>query len=170
MPAMDVGQVLRRVDEDLARGHTFLAIQRLVTLVHGNAGDLSLRDRLAAVHLATGNWVEAGRWSYLSEVREERALHAFERAFPHPRARRDALRWSADDVPAVPAWVSGRLAELDREAERLAHRRSPPRIRGLTNGSRLKTGLWSASIVALVTANLALYALGLITWLRWVWQ
>ena len=93
-----------RVESDLALGHTFVAIQRLTTLVQANPKELELRAFLARVHLATGNWVEAGRWSYLEKDRDPKALAAFERAVPHPRARLSALHWMPEpgaDPPAV---------------------------------------------------------------------
>ncbi|MCW2754843.1 MAG: hypothetical protein JWQ32_2254, partial [Marmoricola sp.] len=86
-------RVLGRVEEDLERGHTHVAIQRLTTLVQTNPGDLDIRRHLGAVHYATGNWVEAGRWTYLEPVRRREVVEAFERAHPDPRSRLIALRW-----------------------------------------------------------------------------
>lgn len=33
-----------------------------------------------------------------------------------------------------------------------------------------RSRLWKAGVVVLVVANLAIYVLGLVTWLRWVWR
>src|SRR6187431_2304158 len=80
-------QTLERVDADLELGRTFVAIQRLATLVQQQPTNLDLRARLAAVHLQTGNLVEAGRWGYLCENRDAEAQKAFEKAFRQPAAR-----------------------------------------------------------------------------------
>jgi len=43
-------RVLARVEADLAQGHTYVAIQRLTTLVQSNPADLGARSRLGEVH------------------------------------------------------------------------------------------------------------------------
>src|SRR5688572_17568111 len=108
--------VLRRVDEDLARGHTFVAVQRLTTLAHSFPRDLHVRERLSAVHLSTGNLVEAGRWGYLSDSCDPRAVAAFERAVPNPVTRYQALRvrGSIENLPT--AIARERVAALERAA------------------------------------------------------
>lgn len=109
-------KTLERVDADLEKGHTFTAIQRLSTLVQQQPNNLELRARLAAVHLSTGNLVEAGRWAYLAEHRDPEAQKAFENAFRHPIARLNALRWRGGphDAPSVHARV--RLLRLIDDA------------------------------------------------------
>ena len=137
-------RVLARVERDLEQGHTFLAIQRLTTLVQQDPRDHELRRRLAAVHLQTGNWVEAGRWSYLEEIRDERAVRAFEKAFGDPRARLLALRWPDE-------FTSGSSAPI-----RDLSRSRRPRRRG-------------DLLFALFTvANLAVWAVGIVSLVRWL--
>lgn len=103
--------MLRRVDDDLAIGHTHLAVNRLTMAAKAAPRDLGLRTRLAALHRQTGNWAEAGRWGYFEESVDERSREAFEKAWRDPRARRKALRWdrSEDD----PALVRTRLDALE---------------------------------------------------------
>jgi hypothetical protein len=91
--AMGKADVLERVAIDLSRGHTAPAIQRLSSLVHRHPTDLDLRRRLAEVHRMVGNWVEAGRWSYLLADADPAETLAFERAYPSPIHRLAALRW-----------------------------------------------------------------------------
>lgn len=77
---MAKSDVLARVDSDLERGHTHLAIQRLSSLAAADPGDLDIRARLAAVHRATGNLAEAGRWGFLTEDATDAEIAAFERS------------------------------------------------------------------------------------------
>lgn len=90
---MGKADVLERVAVDLSRGHTAPAIQRLSSLIHLDPTDLDLRRRLADVHRMVGNWVEAGRWSYLFVDADPLETSAFERAYPSPLRRLHALRW-----------------------------------------------------------------------------
>jgi hypothetical protein len=76
--------VVRRVEADLRRGHTHLALQRLATLGATYPDDLTIRARRAEVYRRVGNWVEAGRWGFLTEDVTEAEIAAFERAHPHP--------------------------------------------------------------------------------------
>jgi hypothetical protein len=77
--------VLAKVDADLERGHTYLAAQRLNSLIAADPFDLDLRARLAAVHRSTGNAAEAGRWGYLTEDVTPAELRAFANAYRDPR-------------------------------------------------------------------------------------
>lgn len=92
---MGKSDLMDRVANDLARGHTYPAIQRMHSLIAAHPTDLDLRRRLAAIYRAVGNAVEAGRWSYLDDNGEPDELAAFERTFP-PHRRLEALRWPLD--------------------------------------------------------------------------
>jgi hypothetical protein len=110
--------VLARVKNDLALGHTYTAIQRLRTLVAVEPDDLELHRLLAMVYRQTGNLVEAGRWSFLTEDARPEELAAFERANPDPWLRLRLIPWSGDPatLPDAAAW--GRLWALRQAAER----------------------------------------------------
>src|SRR5687768_262797 len=95
---MAKSDLMDRVTTDLSRGHTYPAIQRMHSLVAAHPTDLDLRRRLAVIYRATGNAVEAGRWSYLDETAEPGELAAFEAVFP-PHRRLDAIRWPVG-IPA----------------------------------------------------------------------
>jgi hypothetical protein len=109
--------VLARVKQDLALGHTHTATQRLRTLVAIQPDDLELRNRLTAVYRQTGNLVEAGRWGFLTTQLSQAELVAFERANPDPWLRLRMLRWEGDES-VLPAEARKRLRELVVAAER----------------------------------------------------
>ncbi|QSB14803.1 hypothetical protein JQS43_25750 [Natronosporangium hydrolyticum] len=113
---MAKADVLARVKQDLALGHTYTATQRLRTLVAIQPEDLELRHLLTTVYRQTGNLVEAGRWAFLLDdvTDEERA--AFERANPDPWLRLRLLRWDSP-ISALPdAGARERLTALTEEA------------------------------------------------------
>jgi hypothetical protein len=163
---MEIERVLARVEDDLRAGHTFIAIQRLTTLVQGDPANLTLRRRLAHVHLAVGNWVEAGRWSYLDEDRDAHAVAAFERAFRHPAARLAALRWPSPPRAADPT-ARHVLTALTEEVVNLPRRQRHGTV--LTTDER-SSGDVAGSVagVAFVAVNLAIYVAGLVALVRWV--
>jgi hypothetical protein len=109
--------VLARVKQDLALGHTYMATQRLRTLIVIAPGDLELRHMLATVYRQTGNLAEAGRWGFLTSEVTPAELAAFARANPDPWLRRRMLRWSGDDS-VLPDEARARLSELVASARR----------------------------------------------------
>ncbi|WP_155388671.1 DUF6584 family protein [Catellatospora paridis] len=154
---MGKSDLMDRVTTDLSRGHTYPAIQRMHSLVAAHPTDLDLRRRLAAIYRATGNVVEAGRWSYLDEAAEPAELEAFEGRYPTHR-RLDALRWPIG-APAPTDLSRVRLAPL------LAAAASAPSSKPNTHrGSRL----WTAAAVAALVALSALVVVGARTALDWI--
>lgn len=115
---MGKSDVLVRVKNDLALGHTHTAIQRLRTLIAVDPDDLELHRLLAEVYRQTGNLVEAGRWAFLTDTARPEELAAFERANPDPWLRLRLIRWSGDPatLPNAAAW--SRLWALRQAAER----------------------------------------------------
>lgn len=109
--SMAKSNLMDRVANDLAKGHTHPAKQRLHSLIAAHPNDLDLRRQLADVYRKTGDLVEAGRWSYLEESSDPVEILAFERAYPSPASRRAALRWPAEAL-APTDWVRRKLAEL----------------------------------------------------------
>lgn len=158
-------RVLERVEEDLRRGHSHVAIQRLTTLVQESPADLDLRRRLAAVHLATGNLVEAGRWSYLDEGRDADAVAAFERAHRDPRDRLHVLRWPEDRYDEAPDPARTRLRAL-RSAPRRVSRRGG---RMTSRSDRVKEHAASFGVVTFLLVNVAVWGLGYVALVRWIW-
>ncbi|ACU39851.1 hypothetical protein KCV87_25695 [Actinosynnema pretiosum subsp. pretiosum] len=125
---MPVDATLRRAAEEVARGDlasVLRARQRLVGLVCSYPARLDLRDRLASVYRLLGDPVQAGRWSYLLEVRDEAELAAFERAYRTPESRLAAMNWlepeGGPDGAAGSETARDRLTDLRRAvAEQLA--------------------------------------------------
>jgi hypothetical protein len=101
--------VLAKVDADLDRGHTYLAAQRLNSLIAADPFDLDLRARLAAVHRSTGNVAEAGRWGYLTEDVTPAELTAFAKAY---RDQRRALVLYGETPRGLGPLARDRLAAL----------------------------------------------------------
>lgn len=163
---MSVDRVLSRVEADLARGHTHVAIQRLTTLVQQNPERPELRERLAAVHLMTGNLVEAGRWSYFSDDADLDAVAAFERAFPHPSARFDALRVRVSVYALVRNDGIGRDRYEGLRVD-MAAASSRSRLRGtpLTREERSSLGgrAWAIAYLAAVVLLITTFAVGVVT-------
>ncbi|MCS7480132.1 hypothetical protein NZH93_25025 [Umezawaea endophytica] len=77
---------------------------------------LDLRDKLAAVYRVLGNTAQAGRWSYLSEVRDDVEVLAFEHAYKTPVARLTALNWTGGEDAAETETARTRLMLLHRAA------------------------------------------------------
>ena len=119
MWAMAVEVTLHRAAEELTRGDlasVLRARQRLAGLVGTYPNRLDLRDKLAAVYRVLGNTVQAGRWSYLSEVRDDVEVLAFEHAYKTPVARLAALNWVGGESAADTETARTRLMAVHRAA------------------------------------------------------
>jgi hypothetical protein len=115
--------VFARVTDDLAHGHTHVAIQRLRTLLATQPQDLEVRRALASIYRRIGNLSEAGRWAYLSDDLRSEEITAFERANPSPWLQLRLLQFTAD--PAILSDAArARLMELAAQAQRVG----PPSI------------------------------------------
>ena len=159
--------VLARVKQDLALGHTFLATQRLRTLVAIEPDDFELRHMLASIYRQTGNLAESGRWAFLSGDATDAELAAFERANPHPWLRRRMLRWDGDHGTLPDHGVRRRLRALETAASAAgppdAYRASSRR-RGRATGTAVP-----CLFVLIVLGGLGTFAaIGLIRILGWV--
>jgi len=160
--------VLRRVEDDLDRGHTHVAIQRLTTLVHNDPADLDLRRRLAEIHLSTGNLIEAGRWSYLLPDRDPAAAGAFEKANRDPRARMNRLNWPVLGLPQAPEFARRTLETLEHEARTAAGARHPSTGVLLSRRERTSERLFSVGISGFLLVNVAVWVLGYVALVRWI--
>lgn len=114
---MAKADVLARIKQDLALGHTFLATQRLRTLVGIDPDDFELRHMLASVYRQTGNVAESGRWAFLAADLSAAELAAFERANPDPWLRRRMLRWDGDEAAIPDSAARARLRALNAAAQ-----------------------------------------------------
>lgn len=117
MTAMSPKNALAKVAEDLERGHTFLAGQRLTSLTQTYPHDLDLRARRGRLNRQIGNFAEAGRWGYLTEDLAPREQAAFEGMFKRPSDRLCALKLKSDPRPRLGPLALARLDDLIRQAE-----------------------------------------------------
>ena len=159
--------VLARVREDLDSGHTYLATQRLRTLVSVDPEDFEIYRMLADVYRRTGNAVEAGRWGFLLDDVTDDELEAFERAHPWPWVRLRLIRWMGD--PAKVPSQTGRerlLALVDQVRE--SGEIGPADRWSVEFGPRRKRRrVWPVAIgVLILTAAGVLGSIGLVRVLR----
>jgi hypothetical protein len=115
--------VVARVANDLEQGLTYRATHRLRTYLANDPHNLEVRELLAGIYRQTGNVVEAGRWSFLSEEVLPEELAAFEKANPSPWLRLRLLHFDADPEILPPA-ARDRLRVLILRADRAG----PPAI------------------------------------------
>jgi hypothetical protein len=134
--------VLARVREDLERGHTHLALQRLSGLTSAYPDDLAIRGLRGAVNHQVGNFAEAGRWGYLTEDADPADLAAFERAFKSPWERLRALKVRGDPTPSLGPLARSRFADLLAQAEAAG----PERVEWTEAGPQPTAGWLSRSI------------------------
>jgi hypothetical protein len=154
---------LARVEADLARGHTHLALQRLANLTALLPDDPDYRARRGAVNRQIGNLAEAGRWGFLTEDVSPDEVAAFERAFRRPAERLRALRLQRDPGVPLGPLAAARLRDLKRQAESTGE----PTLQG--PGSPLEKVipvLGCASFMIVVLAVLGLALVGLISIIR----
>ncbi|MBV1852205.1 DUF6584 family protein [Catellatospora tritici] len=150
---MGKSDLMDRVATDLTKGHTYPAIQRMHSLVAAHPTDLDLRRRLAAIYRATGNAVEAGRWSYLDDSADPAEIGAFESRYPLHR-RLEALRWPAG--AHAPTDISRvRLAPLQAVAVATPTSAAPPGLRRLTTATAV-TALVALALLAVIGAQTVL--------------
>jgi hypothetical protein len=162
MPTMIVmakDEVLARVERDLTRGHTYVALQRLSSLTVAYPDDLYVRVQRAEVNRSVGNFAEAGRWGFLAEDVPAQDLAAFECAWPKAQSRLAMLK-----LPAEPAAILGeqawqRLARLQEAAREEAQASG-----AATPAAPASSGVGCSILFAvLVLGGLFLFVLGIIT-------
>lgn len=157
--------MLARVKQDLALGHTFLATQRLRTLIAIEPDDLHLRDMLATVYRQTGNLAESGRWAFLTSDLTAEELTAFERANPDPWLRRRMLRWDGDAALLPDHAARARLRALDAAAGRAG---PPSGYRDARNRRGHGAAIPCLFVLIALGGLGSLAAIGLIRILTWV--
>lgn len=153
---MPVEQTLYKAAEEVTRGdlaNVLRARQRLAGLVGTYPNRLDIRDRLADIYRVLGETAQAGRWSYLSEVRDDLEVAAFERAYRTPTARLTALNWSGGEQTASTATARARLVAL--------HAAATAQVRDELAVAREDDASWLSC--ALVSVGLAVLALCFVT-------
>lgn len=169
MNAVTVERTLARVEEDLRKGDLAMARTRLSSLVQSLPHRLDARERLADVCRLDGDRVEAGRWSYLSERRDESEAAAFDKACGGDPVRiMRGLRWNGPEEVASTERAHQVLLDVRARAESAAGKRLEWTDRGRDVG-----GPWWADgcAVGCMLAGLLLIALmgiGAMTVVSWV--
>lgn len=166
-----VADTLRRVEQDLARGDVWMARQRLLGLIAAFPTRLDLRERLAEVYRRIGDRAQAGRWSFLADVRDPTETEAFERAYARDPVRlMRALRWRGPESGASTAVAAERLLLLRQDAERqekgavrwedARHRTPPPTWRGrLVEWALIATAVLVVTLIGIGAVSLLLVGL-----------
>lgn len=164
---MAKADVLDRVRQDLAAGRTYPATQRLRTLLASYPDDLDIYRLLAAVYRQTGNFAEAGRWSFLTEDARPAELAAFVRANPDPWARLRLIRWQGDPADLADDEIRARLGALVEEAEKsgpptrwVGSYRVPEQTRGISFPC-----LFTAIALAIIGTLVGIGLLRVLLWL-----
>ncbi|MEU5402225.1 DUF6584 family protein [Streptomyces sp. NPDC005963] len=173
---MALMDTLARVNADLAAGRVPIARQRLRGLVSSFPEDLALRRRLGEVYRLYGEPAEAGRWMYLEEDRDPAETAAFEKRYSTPLVRMRALAWRAPESLADTAFAVGQLTavreagsgQAGRAVEWTAiplHRDEHPEA----EESSTTDALISIGLLLMVLGFFAIWAIGFIAFVRWLW-
>jgi hypothetical protein len=158
--------VLARVAEDLAAGHTHCATQRLRALVAAVPNDVEVYQRLAEVYRQTGNLAEAGRWGFVTADVTELELAAFEQAHPSPWLRLRMLRWTADADHAPDPDARKRISALVAQAREAG---PPERYHGvLYNGDQTGSTMPGIFVATVLVLFAVLGGLGLFRIAYWM--
>ena len=164
---MPVELTLRKAAEEVERGDlasVLRARQRLVGLVTSYPDRLDLRERLAEVYRLLGDSAQAGRWSYLSEVRDEAEVAAFERAYRTPLARLEAMNWTGGEAGAPTATARERLLALQDAAG--------DQLRAELTVADDRDSSWRTNVVVLVGLVVVLlcFVVGAVTLVMWAYR
>ncbi|MFE3020460.1 DUF6584 family protein [Streptomyces sp. NPDC059256] len=173
---MALMDTLARVEADLAAGRVPMARQRLRGLVGSLPEDLTLRRRLGEVYRLYDEVAEAGRWSYLEEDRDPLETAAFEKRYSTPLARMRALSWRAPESLASSAFAARQLAAL-REAGSTQVGRTvewtaiPLDREDIPEATESSAAAWlvGSGMVLMVVGFFAIWVIGFIAFVRWVW-
>jgi hypothetical protein len=166
---MTVERTLARVEEDLRDGDVAMARTRLRSLVQSLPHRLDARERFADVCRLGGDPVEAGRWSYLSEHRDENEVAAFERACGDDPVRiMRALRWRASEEDAATDTARERLLDVRARAEAKAGRTLDWSDRGRAMEGPWWHDLFAVGCLAVGLVLLALAVIGVVTVVGWI--
>lgn len=165
---------LARVDADLAVGRVPMARQRLRGLVSSFPQDLLLRRRLGEVYRLYGEPAEAGRWMYLEADRDPAETSAFEERYSTPLRRMRALAWRGPESLASTAFAAQQLAAV-REAGsdhigRPVDWAPMPLDEPEDEGNSVTDCLVGTGVVLMVLGFFAIWVVGFIAFVRWVWQ
>ena len=164
---MPLEPTLRKAAAEVERGDlasVLRARQRLVGLVGGYPDRMEPRERLAEVCRLLGDAAQAGRWSYLSEVRDEAEVAAFERAYRTPLARLRAMNWISGEAGAPTEVARERLVALQEAANE--------QLRAELSVADDRDSSWHANVFVLVGLVVVLlcFVVGAVTLVIWTYR
>lgn len=164
---MPLEPTLRKAAEEVGRGDlasVLRARQRLVGLVASYPDRLDLRERLAEVYRLLGDAAQAGRWTYLSEVRDEAEVAAFERAYRTPLARLEAMNWTSGDTDTPTTTARERLAALQDAAG--------DQLRAELSVADDRDSSWRTNVLVLAGLVIVLlcFVVGAVTLVMWAYR
>ncbi|PSL58338.1 hypothetical protein B0I31_101556 [Saccharothrix carnea] len=164
---MPLELTLRKAAEEVERGDlasVLRARQRLVGLVTSYPDRVDLRERLAAVYRLLGDSAQAGRWSYLSEVRDEAEVAAFERAYRTPLARLEAMNWTGGEAAATTETARQRLVALQEAAN--------DQLRAELLVADDRDSSWHTNVLVLIGLVIVLlcFVVGAVTLVMWAYR
>ncbi|MFD0206451.1 MULTISPECIES: DUF6584 family protein [Saccharothrix] len=164
---MPLELTLRKAAEEVERGDlasVLRARQRLVGLVTSYPDRVDLRERLAAVYRLLGDPAQAGRWSYLSEVRDEAEVAAFERAYRTPLARLEAMNWTGGESAATTETARQRLVALQEAAN--------DQLRAELLVADDRDSSWRTNVLVLIGLVIVLlcFVVGAVTLVMWTYR
>ena len=164
---MPVELTLHKAAEEVERGDlasVLRARQRLVGLVTSFPDRLDLRERLAQVYRLLGDAAQAGRWSYLSEDRDEAEVAAFERAYRTPVARLAALNWTGGEQAAATRVARDRLVALQSAAN--------VQLRAELLVTEDRDSSWGTNVLVLLGLVVVLlcFVVGAVTLVMWAYR
>ncbi|MFI1360267.1 DUF6584 family protein [Streptomyces sp. NPDC020898] len=174
---MTLIDTLARVDADLAAGRVPIARQRLRGLVSSFPQDLLLRRRLGEVYRLYREPAEAGRWMYLEADRDPAETSAFEERYSTPLRRMRALAWRAPESLASTAFAAQQLAAVRKASSDYVGRPVDWATIPLDRDDELEDERSSftdclvvAGVVLMVLGFFAIWVVGFIAFVRWLWQ
>lgn len=164
---MPLEPTLRKAAEEVERGDlasVLRARQRLVGLVSSYPDRLDLRERLAEVYRVLGDAAQAGRWTYLSEVRDDAEVAAFERAYRTPLARLEAMNWVSGEAGATTGTARERLVALQAAAN--------DQLRAELSVADDRDSSWRTNALVLVGLVIVLlcFVVGAVTLVMWTYR
>jgi len=166
---MTVERTLARVEEDLSVGDVTMARTRLSSLVRSLPHRLDARERLAHVCRLSGDLVEAGRWSYLSEHRDQSEVAAFERACGKDPVRiMRALRWRSSEEAATTEVARQRLLDVRGRAEAKTGRTLDWSDKGREAGDPWWKDAFAVGCLVTGVVLLGLVVVGTVTVVGWI--
>ena len=167
-------KAVERSRADVQRGEPWLARDRLLGALRTEPSNQDVLVLLAEVHTDLGDLPAAGACWFLTDRTEDgrvgQAMAALRNRYRNPVALANSLPLQ-NDPERYPPEARRRIADLRAELAAAGLDWDPPgrpRPR-FARRDRVATALIVSFWVAFAAANLAVYTVGLVTAIRWIW-